>query len=99
MAVANSSLAYKWPIQARICATASVLELTGQLLGSSIPSIRSDGRCHVDSGQRQMRGHFVWPQPGDAACELNEQQWQRLISGAESHRPAGFNVPHASMLN
>lgn len=36
--------------------------------------------------RRLHRGHFVWPQPGDAVCELSDEQWQWLISGVDWQR-------------
>lgn len=36
--------------------------------------------------RRLHRGHFVWPQTGDAVCELSEQQWQWLVAGVDWQR-------------
>ena len=37
--------------------------------------------------QRRLHsGHFVWPQAGDAVCELSEEQWQWLIAGVDWQR-------------
>ena len=36
--------------------------------------------------RRLHRGHFIWPQPGDEACELADEQWQWLISGVDWQR-------------
>jgi transposase len=36
--------------------------------------------------RRLHRGHFIWPQAGDAVCELSDEQWQWLVAGADWQR-------------
>lgn len=44
--------------------------------------------------RRLHRGHFVWPQPGDAVCELSDEQWQWLISGVDWQRLSATTPMH-----
>lgn len=44
--------------------------------------------------RRLHRGHFVWPQAGDAVCELSDAQWQWLVSGVDWQRLSASAPAH-----
>ncbi|MGV8891348.1 MAG: IS66 family insertion sequence element accessory protein TnpB [Burkholderiaceae bacterium] len=68
-----------------------------------------DGTAYVFSNRRRTRlklvcwdgngvwlcqRRLVWPQPGDAVCELSDEQWQWLISGVDWQRLSSSPKAH-----
>jgi len=44
--------------------------------------------------RRLHRGYFVWPQAGDAVCELSLEQWQWLVAGVDWQRLSALPPAH-----
>jgi transposase len=44
--------------------------------------------------RRLHHGHFIWPQLGDAVCEMTTSQWQYLIAGIDWRRVSATAPAH-----
>lgn len=44
--------------------------------------------------RRLHRGHFAWPKPGDAVCEITAEQWRYLIAGIDWRRVSATAPTH-----